>query len=130
MPLADALIHPLHRRCTHRGQETRPTFPLAALGAPRPEREPQERKLYPGVAPAPIAVLAIHHARFLWVHFQLALLQPIRNRDEKSLRLSSASAVGDRIVGVADKWTLRMLPLHPSVEGVMHEQVHQHRSDH
>jgi hypothetical protein len=37
--------------------------------------------------------------------------------------------VGYRIVGVAGERTLRGLPLHPSIEGVMHEQVHQHRAD-
>jgi len=39
------VIHLLHRRCTHRRQEARPALPVAALGSPRPERKPQERKL-------------------------------------------------------------------------------------
>jgi len=38
--------------------------------------------------------------------------QPSCNRREQPLCLSLASAMDHRIVGVAGKWTLRILPLH------------------
>ena len=51
------------------------------------------------------------------MHFQLALLQPSRDRREQSLRLGMASAMDHRIIGETGKQTLRVLPLHPSIEG-------------
>jgi hypothetical protein len=34
------------------------------------------------------------------------------------------------IIGVTGKWIIRVFPLHPFIEGIRHEQVHQHGSDH
>jgi hypothetical protein len=35
-----------------------------------------------------------------------------------------------RIVGVSRKWTQGKSTLHPKIEGVMHEQIHQQWTDH
>jgi hypothetical protein len=61
------------------------------------------------------------------VHFQFALFQSFRDRREQALRLRLALAVGYRIICETGEWTLRVLPLHPSIESEMHVQVHQHR---
>ncbi|CAE6855117.1 hypothetical protein R69746_07542 [Paraburkholderia aspalathi] len=46
------------------------------------------------------------------------------------LRLCHAAAVYYRIIGITRKGALREVPLHPCVERVVHEQIHQHRADH
>jgi len=35
-----------------------------------------------------------------------------------------------RIIGITRKGALREVPLHPCVERIVHEQIHQHRADH
>jgi len=44
-----------------------------------------------------------------------------------SFALLLSTAVNYRIIGIAGKRTLRIVSLHPSIERIMHEQVHQDR---
>jgi hypothetical protein len=46
------------------------------------------------------------------------------------VRLLLAAAMDYRIIGIARKGTLREVTLHPDVKRIVHEQIHQDRTDH
>jgi len=64
------------------------------------------------------------------MHLQFAFLQPLPDGNQQLLGLSFASAMRHGIIGVTGKWIIRVFPVHPFIEGIRHEQVHQHGSDH
>ncbi len=64
------------------------------------------------------------------MHCQPAVRQPLRDGPHHVLRLLQTAAVNHRVVCVACEWTAWAGALHPSVECVVHEQVHQDGTDH
>src|SRR5450631_71225 len=112
VPLANRLPDALHCRCTDRGQEARPYLPVAFPGASWPEFKLQKRKTYSGIVLPAKAVLAVHDAGFIQMHFQFALLQPLLDASQRLLRLSFASAMRNGIISVTGKWIIRVFPLH------------------
>src|SRR5258707_15573047 len=55
--------------------------------------------------------------------------QPRGNGVHHLVRLLLAAAMDYRIIGIARKGTLREVTLHPDVKRVVHEQIHQDRTD-
>src|ERR1700722_7864865 len=102
-PLANRLSDALHCRCTDRGQEARPYLPVAFPGASWAEFKPQKRKTNSGKVLPAKAVLAVHDAGFLRMHFQFAFLQPLFDASKQLLRLSFAAAMRYGIIGVTGK---------------------------
>src|SRR5450631_556141 len=77
LPTLDRAKHADDRVPACGRQEARKDRPLFVTRGPRLEGEPEERELDLRVLLPPVAVLAIHHLRFLRVHRQLALRQSL-----------------------------------------------------
>ncbi|MNT46636.1 hypothetical protein D3C72_1832960 [compost metagenome] len=130
-PTPHCLPHPLQGTLAGSRQEAgkrRP--PLRAARLPRPKRKTEKRKARMQMAFAAVAVSAVHDLRFLRMHRQPTSCQPCCNGPHHVFRLPAAIAVNHRIIRVAGKRTVWAGALHPSVECVVHEQVHQDRTDH
>jgi len=59
------------------------------------------------------------------MHPQPAARQPCRDRSHHVLRLLPTVAMNYRIICILGERTVRAGALHPRVEGVVHEQIHQ-----
>ena len=102
---------------------------LAVDRLPWPERESEEGKR--GVlvlAPTP-AVFAVDDPCLVGMEPQSNLVHPLRDPGQHRLGLCPAFAVHDGIVSEAVKRAARILPGHPRIERVVHEQVRQARRD-
>jgi hypothetical protein len=63
------------------------------------------------------------------MHRQPTFQQPLGNGAHSLLRLRLA-VMDHRIIGIARKGTLREVTLHPDVNPIVHQQIHQDRTDH
>jgi hypothetical protein len=129
-PAAHRLPHPLQGIDAHSRQKIGEDPVLIVSGPPRPKRKAEERELHVRPGCGTFAVLAVDHLRFLRMHRQPALRQPQCDRPHYFLRLLPAAAMNHRIVGITGKRTARVGALHPGIESVVHEQIHQDRRDH
>src|ERR1035441_1068102 len=64
------------------------------------------------------------------MHRQSTLRQPFRDGPHDLFRLLLTAAVNNRVIRITGKWTRWMGALPPEIERIMHEQVHQNRTDH
>src|SRR5579862_5322915 len=128
-PTPDRSQHLLLRLRTHPGQEALDDPAVAALGDSGPEGVAQESKLLARMRLAATTVPAIHNRGLLQVEFQPILHQSPLDSTQNVLGLLLGQTMRYRIVRVSGEWTIGVDLLHPSVKGVRHEQVHQHRAD-
>ena len=92
--------------------------------------EPQERKRREPVGEPAVAVLAVHHFRLVGMQPQPDLFHPVPDRGHQISGLALGHTMHDDIVGITLKPNRRVLPDHPHVERVMHEQVGQDGRNH
>ena len=64
------------------------------------------------------------------MHRQTTGHQAPRDAVHDVFRLLPSAAMNHRIIGIAGKGTLRQCLVHPAVEGVVQEQIHQEWADH
>ena len=126
----DLCPHPLQGIGAHPRQEIGKCLLLTVDGLPRPKRESEEREVHMRIGCGSVAVLAVHDLRFLRMHRQPTFRQPQCDGPHYLFRLLLSAAVNYRIIGIAGKRTVWIGTLHPGIERVMHEQVHQNRADH
>jgi hypothetical protein len=74
-----------------------------------------------------VAVLAVDDPRLVGVEPQAHFFHPRGDPGKHVLGLPPALAVHDSVVGIALKWAVRVVPGHPRIERVVHEQVRQDR---
>ena len=91
--------------------------------------EPQERKRREPVGQSAVSVLAVHHFRLVGMQSQPDLFHPVPDRGHQSPGLAFGHTVHDHVVGITLEPNVRVLPDHPGVERVVHEQVGQQRRD-
>src|SRR5271169_6028852 len=63
------------------------------------------------------------------MHRQSTFRQPLRDGPHDLLRLLPTAAVDDCVIRIPGKRTRWVGALHPDIERIMHEQVHQNRTD-
>jgi hypothetical protein len=129
VPRADLGAHRLDRVRADRGQERHEMLAVPVLGQPRPELIAQERELDVLVGARAVRVLAVHDARLVRMQLQTDLRQTISDRIPHVAGLALAAAVDHHVIAVALEPHGRILPGHPGVERVMHEQVGEQRRD-
>ncbi len=67
----------------------------------------------------------VHQTRLLWVHRQLAGLQPLFDLRKNKAGLLFGLAVHHDVIGITHKGLLGMVLLHPSIKGHMQKEVGQ-----
>lgn len=102
---------------------------MLALGQPGPEGVPQERELLVLMRARAFDVLAVHQPGLDRVQLQPTLGQPGRAPGPDQLRLGFAAAVHHHVIAVPFERDSRIVPGHPHVERVMHEEVGQQGRD-
>src|SRR5688500_11825152 len=128
-PPAYRLPHPLQGRITGSRKEAGEDLLLPARRLSRPKGKAKERKADMRMASNTLGVLAVHDLRFVRMDCQPTIRQSRCNGLHHILRLLPAAAVNHRIIRISGKWTLTDA-LHPAIERIMHEQIHQDRTDH
>jgi hypothetical protein len=124
-PLSDRLPDRLGGLVADRRQEAHEELPPSILGPPGPKSVAKEVELDVLMLAPPVIVLAVHDLGLLRVKLKTALLQSLPDRFEHLLRLSLALGVNDHIVSVALEPNVRIGPVHPKIECVMHEEIRQ-----
>jgi len=126
-PAPHRLPHTLQGIRTHTRQKTGEHPVLSASRLPGPKCEAEEREVYVWIRCSTFTVLAVDHLRLLRMHRQPTLRQPQCDGPHCFFRLLPAAAVDHRVIGITGKWAEWMGTLHPGVERVVHEQIHQDR---
>src|SRR4051812_41975817 len=124
-PLSDRLPDRLGGLVADRRQEAHEELPPSILGPPGPKSVAKEVELDVIVLASPVIVLAVHDLGLLRVKLKTALLQSLPDRFEHLLRLSLALGVNNHIVSIALEPNVRIGPVHPKIECVMHEEIRQ-----
>src|SRR5262249_48882656 len=128
-PTTDGLPDRLGGLVADRWQEAHKELPPPILGPPRPKGVTEEVELDVLMLALPVLVLAIHNLGLLRMKLQMAFPQTLPDRYEHLLRLSLARGVNDHIIGIALERDVRVVPAHPLVERVMHEEIRQERGN-
>ena len=79
------------------------------------------------VVPPALLVFAIDDVRLLRVKRQAHLCHPLGDRSQHLFGLFLAHTVHDTVVGIALEGDPRIVPGHPAIERIVHEQVGQNR---
>jgi len=130
-PPPDRATHGLERFLAHRWDEP---DELPTVGHPHRtwrERVAQERErpVLEALPPLRSGVLAVHDLRLVRVQLEPDLFHPAADIAQQDLRVAFSGRVHDDVVHIPGKPHPGMLAGHPCVEGVVQEQVRQHRGN-
>ena len=128
-PAPNRIPKGLGRSWTDRRKKAHEELPAPILRAPRSKLVPQKLKGLVLPRTLPIVVLAVDDSRLGRVQLQSTFCEAPPQSIKKPARLPLRPAVRDDIIGEAGKRNLRMVPLHPSIELVVQEQIGQQRAN-
>src|ERR1035437_5688504 len=129
-PAPHLLPHSFQSISTHTRQKACELPVLTVDGTPWAKCKSKECELNMWIRGVVIAALAVHNSRFLWMHRQPAFRQSQCDGPHYFFCLFLISTVNHCVIGVTGKRTRWIGALHPDIERVVHEQVHQNRTDH
>jgi hypothetical protein len=96
------------------------------LRSPGSKRVAQKIEALMGVGPSSILILAVDNLGLLRVELQSTRPEPLRQLLPQALRLRLRPTVTPRIIGITFARDVGMVPRHPRIERVMHEEVRPH----
>ncbi len=126
-PTADLPSHPHAGFLADRWREVHEMLPEPALRQPGPKRVPEERERHVLIPATPIRVLAVNDAGLGLIQVQPAFGQPAADRCQHFAGFPLGSAVRHSIIRVTLERDVREGPGHPRIEGVVQEDVGEHR---
>jgi hypothetical protein len=89
----------------------------------RPRKVTEEVKAGVLITSPAVRILTEHELRLLGVQLQAQGPEPLSNRGPQFVGLILGVAMGYNIVGITLERTARELPVHPSVERIVHEEI-------
>jgi hypothetical protein len=104
-------------------------LPAPPSRQPRPKRVAEEVELVVGMVSAPIIILAEDDLRLRRMQRQPAVREPLLKGIPQRRGLRLASAMADRIIGIALEWDVGIVPRHPHVERIVEKEIGQEGAD-
>jgi hypothetical protein len=102
---------------------------VATKNAAGPKAEAEEVEARVLVTPATAVVLAVHEPGLPRMKLKSERAEPISDGGQKVFGLALVDTVDNHVIRVALEGTLRVLPVHPAIERVVHEQIGEQRGD-
>jgi hypothetical protein len=113
---------------TRRRTEVDEVLPPAMLRPPGSKRIAQTVEPFVWVGPAPILIFAVDNLRLLRMKRQPTLGKPLLQLLPQALCLRLRLTMTNRVIGIPFDRDVRVVPLPPPIERIMHEEIRQQRA--
>ena len=97
----------------------------AVFGAPRPKRITEKIELDGVILFVPVPVFAVDHVGLIGMKLQTTRLEPLRNLLLHRARMALRATMDQPVIGKPTNRERRIVSRHPTVEGIVQEQVRQ-----